>query len=309
MIHIDKLVIAFKLRIEYFNSVTYQFDTLKRELEKIDRLNDNPNLDLIEYLNTEITPYTFGKTELKRADLKEVKTHFKYNYWVFVDNKKIGLLQWETYGNGKNYGYVTLCNEVLYNEDWKLYKQSIKDLKLTISHISKLDIAYDTPINPTKRYLDIICDKENEIIINGDIIKDRNKLLKTPYFLVYGTLNEPYKYPQINLNTKDKSSTIRCYNKTEEINEKSHKNYIKEKFNGDKDIYRCEVSLNTHSVNRLVDNIINTNGFDTEEEGLNLLLKNLESTDYLLTLHKKTLFRLFRYSKRGEKLSYYNIKL
>lgn len=311
MINIDKLIIAFKLRSEGFNGVSYQFDTLQKEIDKIDNLNNYPTDDLIEFLSREIIPYKFGKTELRRADLKEIKTHFKNNYWVFVYNKKIGLLQWETYGNGCNFGHLTIYNESLYNGDWILYKQAINDLKLTISHISKLDIAHDSETNPTNRYLEIIKDKENEIIINGRKITNRNELLKTPYFLVYGTLDNPYKCPQINFTTKDKSTTINCYNKTLEIDTHSHKNYIKQRFlNKDKDIYRCEVSLNTHALNRLIDGIIECNNLDLYEDGVTLLLKRIEDNNYLKILHKESSLRLFRYSHKNTKrktiLSYYN---
>lgn len=281
----DKLVLAFKLRSEGFNSVSYQFEALQKQIDKIDNLNNYPTEDLIEYLNREIIPYKFGKTELKQADLKEIKTHFKNNYWVFVGNKKIGKLQWETYGNSRNFGFLELSNEALYNGDWKLYKQVIKDLKLTLSHISKLDIAHDSVINPTKRYLNIIRDNSNEIIINGTMVKDRNEFLLSPYFIVYGTRNNPFKYPQINFSTKDKSTSVKCYNKTEEIDRHSHKNYIKEKFFSENtDIYRCEVSLNTHATNRLVNDIIEDNNLDLFADGLILLLERIEDNNYLLKL-------------------------
>ena len=144
MINIDKLILAFKIRLQYHNCEICQFDKLTKKLEEIDRLNDNPDMDFVEDMNTETVPYKFGKTELKRADLTEIKTHFKHNYWVTVNNIKIALLQWETYGNSCNFGYMNMLNNTLYSEDWKLYKQAIRDLKLSVSHISKLDIAFDS---------------------------------------------------------------------------------------------------------------------------------------------------------------------
>ena len=88
--------------------------------------------------------------------------------------------------------------------------------------------------------------------------------------------------------------------------------YIKDKYlNTYKDIYRCEVSLTTHSLNRIVNDIIKVNDLDTEEEGLTIFLTNLEDNDYIQQLHKESMFRLIRYSHPGRRrktlVSYYNI--
>lgn len=311
MVHIDKLKLAFNIRLQYCNCEIWQFDKLAKKLENIDKLNDHSDKDFVEDMNTEIEPYLFNKTELKEATLTEIKTHFKNNYWVYVNNIKVGLLQWESHGTNKNYGYFTLLNNTLYNGDWKLYKQMLNDLQLTISHVCNLDIAHDSTVDITKKYLRIISDKKNEIIINGNRINNRDMLLQSPYFITFGSLNEPMKQPQLYLRTKDKSTTVRCYNKSEEIEEKSHKEYIKEKYkNTENDIYRCEITLNTHSLNRIINDIITANNFDTEEEGLTLFMKSIEYKEYLLKLHRDAMFRLIRYSHKGEKrktiISYYN---
>ncbi len=315
MINIDKVIFAFKTRIQYHNKEVFQFDKLKEKISKIDSINEKLHSDdFAEELNS-LLPYKFGNTELKEVSLKQIKTHYKYNFYVYVSNILIGILQFETHGNSRNYGYLTLNNETLYNGDWRLYKQAINDLELEINHISKLDLAYDSTINPTKKYLQIIKDIENEIIINGVKINNRNVLLQTPYFISYGTLNEPLKYPQIHFATQDKSTTIKVYNKSEEV-ENSKKSYIKETFKSikneeNKPIYRCEVSLNTHSINRIIEEVVKENDLDCEEEGLSILLERLESNDYLLQLHKTSMMRLIRYSHKGKKrktlLSYYNI--
>lgn len=320
MVHIDKLILAFKTRIEYPYEI-FQFERLKSKIEKIDNedmksLNEILDSKKQTLAQSSDTPYKFNRTELKTISLKEIKTHYRYNYSVLVDNKNIGILQFETYGNSKQYGYLTLLNKTLYNGDWKLYKQAVKDLQLVINHISKLDIAYDSTINPTKRYLEIIRDKQNEIIINGDKITDRNKLLESPYFVVKGTLEEPFKYPKIYFCTMDKSTIVRNYNKSDEIEKHSHKEYIKEMFkdikdSDIKDIYRCEVSLTTHSINRILNDIVKQNNLDVETDALNIFLNQLEDPAYLLQLHKDSMFRLFRYSHKNKKrktiLSYYNI--
>ncbi|MCM1141089.1 MAG: hypothetical protein NC453_21180 [Muribaculum sp.] len=321
MIHIDKLILAFKTRIQYHNKDVYQFEDLRNRFSIIDKeglqqFNEVVDSKKQTLAQTNFRNYKSNRTELEWISLEDIRTHYRYNYYVIVDDKKIGVLQWETYGNGMQYGHLTLLNNTLYNDDWKLYKQAIKDLQLTINHISKLDIAYDSTINPTKRYLDIIKDKENEIIINGVKVKERNQLLESPYFNVKGTLDEPFKYPKIYFCTMDKSTLIRNYNKSKEIENSSHKEYIKNKFKDiknseHKDIYRCEVSLTSHSINRILEDISKHNNLDVETDALAIFLNQIEDPAYLLQLHKEAAFRLFRYSHKGKRrktiLSYYHI--
>ncbi len=312
MIFIDKLTLAFRTRIEEGEREINLFNGIEKAIEKIDKYNEHSEMDFIEYLeSTDFKPYKFGNTELQKAEIKKIKTHFRYNYYVLVNNIKIGLLQWGTFGNCRNYGYLNLLNETLYNDNWKLYQQAIKDLGLCVYRISKLDIAFDSLMNPTKRYLEAVKDRRNEIVINGDMIKDRSKLLLSPYFITYGTLDDPLKYPQIHFTTKDKSTTIKVYNKTEEIENNSHKDYIKEKYNEiEKDIYRCEISLSSHTLDRIIWDIAEKNDLGYME-GLDYILDKLEDNNYLLQLHKDSMYRMIRYSHKGKKrktiLSYYNI--
>ena len=289
MINIDKLIFSFHIT---------QFETIENALEN----DSNDDYDFDDYISLYGAYNQFNRTKLQRIDLKDIKTHFRENHWVYVDNKKIGILHWGSYGTSKNYGYLTFCNHTFYNGDWVLYKQALHDLNLTIHNISRLDIAYDSTINPTKRYMKIAKDDEYEIVINGNVVKDGNKLLKSPYFLIYGTRKEPLKYPQIHFVTKDKSTSCRTYNKSEEVSTSSHKTYITDLFESkekdyNSDIYRCEISMNSKILSRIVG------------EDVTGFLTRLEDEDYLLSLHRDSMMRLFRYSKGGGKrkslLSYY----
>lgn len=287
MIIIDKLILSFDVS---------QFKAIEARLNY--SIND---FAFDDFIALQGAYHQFNRTKLQRIDLRDIKTHFRENYWVFVDNNKIGKLQWLTNGTSAKYGYLTLCNHTFYNGDWKLYKQAIMDLSLTIHNVTRLDIAYDSDINPTKRYFQIINDRENEIVINGVRIKDRKKLLDSPYFLSYGSLDLPFSNPQIHFATKDKSTTCRTYNKTLEIETSSNKTYILESYDNiikgfESDIYRCEVSLSSKVLSRIADN------------DLNKFLERLEDEGYLLALHRESMMRLFRYSKKGKRktlLSYY----
>ena len=290
MTNIDKLIFSFHIT---------QFETIQNALENDSNNND---FDFDDYIALQGAYHQFGRTKLQRVDLKDIKTHFRENHWVYVDNKKIGILHWGSYGTSKNYGYLTFSNQTFYNGDWVLYKQALQDLSLTIHNISRLDIAFDSTINPTKRYRKIVRDKENEIVINGIRIRDRREMLNSPYFLTHGCLDEPLECPQIHFSTSDKSTLCRTYNKSEEVATHSHKIYITDLFESkekclDSNIYRCEISMNSKILSRIVG------------DDIGRFLEKLEDEYYLLALHRDSMMRLFRYSKGGGKrktlLSYY----
>lgn len=119
-------------------------------------------------------------------------SHYKHNFDLHFQGVTVGMLQVETYQyNANKYAYLSIYNECLYNRQWLLYKQITERLHLTISHITRLDIARDTTTDPARKYLRIVSDPSNEIIINGKMVKDRDKLLHSPYFISTGTLNNP----------------------------------------------------------------------------------------------------------------------
>ena len=312
MITLDKLVFAFKLELESEKGIEKPFAVITDKIASIDLINEDN--DFFDFIDSEYVPnetyepqqYKWNETELRDVDLSEIKTYFKYNYWIYYKDVKLGILQWGSYGTTSKYAYATITNECFYNGTWVLYKYAFRDLSLTINNITRLDIAYDSTINPTKRYMQIVKDEANSIVINGKKVNNRDKLLHSPYFICHGSLNKPLQHPQIHFTTLDKSILCRCYNKTSEI-QVSNKNYIKEFHSRclkvtKSDIYRCEVSLNSKSIKRIV---------ETLEDGLCEFVKLVETDVYLLQLHKETMLRMFRYSSNGKEkrktlLSYYH---
>lgn len=235
MIHLDKLVLAFKTQLYYPTHSINQFEKIEEKLES--------------------EHYNFGSTQLEQLDLSDIKTQFQHNYKVVTNGREIAYLQWGSNGTTKYFGYMTLLNYTFYNGEWILYKQAIEDLDLTINNISRLDIAYDSTIDPTQRYFNIIKNTNNQIVINGNKVTDRKKLLKSPYFICYGSLDNPLEHPQIHFATKDKSLTCRTYNKSEEI-ERSKKTYISDLFSKENStnnaIFRLEISLNSKALGKML---------------------------------------------------------
>lgn len=236
-------------------------------------------------------PNIFNNTELKRISAKDIKSDYKHNYTVIYKGIELGVIQWEKYGIGNSHAYFKFYNKVLYNSDWLLYKQAFADLKLNIEYISRIDLAVDTYTNITSSYFRIVSNKNNEIIINGKIIKDRDKLLTSPYFVAHGSLNNPIQCYTIYLETIDKSVKMKGYNKSNEINDNSNKDYIFNPTQYYGDIWRCEVSINAKQLNK------------HEYENITPIefLNKLEDNNFRVHLFKKYLSKLFRYSSKNKK--------
>ncbi|MDE6542628.1 MAG: hypothetical protein K2K76_01550 [Muribaculaceae bacterium] len=270
-------------------------DKLKLSIKKddalqrlIDRITEAHNTNDMPFPHSEPI-IEYGKTFLKEKPDAH-RSHFKYNYDVYVNFLKIGYFEITTYGVADRFAYFILYNNVLYNDSWKLYKQAIAEIGLQISHISKLDIALDTHINLTERYISIVTDRTNELVALGNIVKDedRSKYVEHQMFICGGSYDEPLKVKSLYLHTHDKTLSMRVYDKTQEI-EKSGKTYADlpaTQKNAKGHFYRCEISLSAKQINR------------HEKKNPNLLT-DIENKQVLAILHRKYMFKLFRYTPHG----------
>lgn len=229
------------------------------------------------------------------------RSHYKYNFDINFQGVTVGMLQVETYHyNANKYAYLTIYNECLYNRQWLLYKQITERLHLTISHITRLDIARDTYTDPTRKYLRIVCDPTNEIIINGKLVRDRDKLLRSPYFISTGTLNAPLLHHSIYLRSEDKTLIARGYCKTDEVRQHSGKQYQLPDDEG-KTLYRLEVSISGKQLKKQDAELFQTDDPPIFARNETPLLKRIEPPNQLGKLYYQYLHRLFRYSRHGEK--------
>lgn len=228
-------------------------------------------------------------------------SHYKYNFDLHFQGVTVGMLQVETYQyNANKYAYLSIYNECLYNRQWLLYKQITERLHLTISHITRLDIARDTHNDPTRKYLRIVSDPSNEIIINGKLARDRNKLLHSPYFISTGTLNNPMQQHSIYLASDNKTLMARGYCKTDEVEQHSGKQYQLHAADG-KPLYRLEVSISGRQLKPHDKELFQTDETPMYARNETPLLARIEHPNQLGKLYYQYLHRLFRYSKRGEK--------
>lgn len=280
-INIDKLIISICKDYKLYN--------LENEINAINKRD-------IKHLNAVINgttnkPFSPSKLIFNGVELVpyKSKSHYKYNYKIMLNNSEWGELYWETYKVPNKYAFIKLNNKILYNSEWQQYNTIITALNLTVSHISVIDLCCDNTVNFADRYLRIISNKANEIVINGKLIKNRNKLFNNPYFIVSGSLNNPQCNWSINFTTIDKSLLFRGYNKTLEIIQNSGKNY---QISTDEEvIYRSEISIGAKQLNR--NELKNITVFE--------LLELLKNNNYRYRLFIKYLMRLFRYGKHNKK--------
>lgn len=261
-------------------------DTLFEEFTK--QINQRKHFKKL--LNRDYSNLTFDNAELR--DNNTITNHYKYNFDVYYNNNLIGLLYYETYHPSNKYAYFKFDNKALYNGEWKHYKEifnKYSNFKFPIHHISQIDLAFDTSNNIFKKYERITRDIRNEIIVNGCMVKDRNKELKDIRIESTPTLNDPYNNSQLIFKDINKTIQMKVYNKTKEIKESSHKTYQltdieKKNIN---DIYRVEISISSKHL---------YGEYDDPYE----FLYSLDDDKYRNKLFKKYSYRLFRYSRKNK---------
>lgn len=289
MIRIDKLTLAVERN-----------SPLQHLLNHIEQQQRSEKLPYRLTPNSAVESYLYNGVQIEPQRMLD-RSHYKYNFDLRFQGITVGILQVETYAyNANKYAYLTIYNENLYNRQWLLYKAITERLHLTISHITRLDIARDTYTDPTKKYLKVVSDPTNEIIINGKLVKDRDKLLRSPYFISTGTLNAPLSQHSIYLQSEDKTLIARGYNKTNEVRLHSGKQYQLPD-EEDKTLYRLEVSISGKQLKKQDAELFQTDDPPIFARNETPLLKRIEYPNQLGKLYYQYLFRLFRYSQHGEK--------
>ncbi len=288
MLNIDKLTLA----IERNNP-------LQHLLKHIEEQRKSDKLPYRQTPNGAVESHLYNGVRIEPQRLQH--SHYKHNFDLHYNGITVGLLQVETYQyNANKYAYLTIYNEHLYNRQWLLYKAITERLHLTISHITRLDIARDTTTDPCKKYLRIVSDPTNEIIINGKKVTDRNKLLHSPYFISTGTLNNPMQHHSIYLASDNKTLMARGYCKTDEVRQHSAKQYQLPDDEG-KPLYRLEVSISGRQLKPQDAELFKTDETPIYMRNETPLLQRIEHPNQLGKIYNQYLHRLFRYSRHGEK--------
>lgn len=112
-------------------------------------------------------------------------------------------------------------------------------LHLSYYRISKLDICLDTNVNVINRFYRLLKDESQTLIINNKVINDRYAIITKLIHYSTGSLKNVRRNKSFII--KGNEIELVAYNKLNEIENISKKEYIKENLQMDKKIYRLEV--------------------------------------------------------------------
>ena len=112
--------------------------------------------------------------------------------------------------------------------------------------ISKLDIAADFNFNIQRYILKSYKDLDYELLINGEVV-DESCVRGVGVYAGNNPRNRLFAKPSLDFANKNKTLTMKVYDKLKEIKEESGKTYILEK-DGFARIYRIEMTCKNHKV-------------------------------------------------------------
>lgn len=174
--------------------------------------------------------------------------HLKFNLNEENDEKN------NFHVNGKPKVWITLENSILYSDE--LYYISYIDSELGLSphNITTIDLAFDTNFDMAKKIKSWIKCRDLCIVLNGKIIRDRDRDIPEITYTTSGSCNKTEKYKTVNIkqkkaiHDKTKGTTAICYNKLAEIRNSSGKDYILAHYGNPNRLYRVEVHLNYEQI-------------------------------------------------------------
>lgn len=200
--------------------------------------------------------------------------------------RPVGYLKFGSYNKNRQHIYILFDNSLLYDAYLFESRFYIGDaLGLEFSRISKLDIAMDFNINVYRRLYHLFRDEAYSLVILNKLYKDLDEEVKEVLHIAKGTRKRPLKNRAFYIENKDKSLSLRCYNKSAELL-KTRKPYIPN-IAGKLPMYRLEVAVANHK------NIRKSLCKMDEEE----VYCKLQNKDFLYLLFNTTLNRIIRVGK------------
>lgn len=218
--------------------------------------------------------------------LRRTNDRFRFSFAVYDKQKElVATMRFGRFaGERAELAYFRVENPILYNPD-KL-NEVLKipfHMHMELHNITALDLAFDTPLNTYKLIRKKMRSMAVETIINDKLIHDRTSLIKG-VDVCFSVTEERLKNPTITIRQKNaihnkyKGVTVQAYNKKEEIEHASHKDYILEWYGCPRHLHRLEVRLHNEQVkeflqDRPVDPVVLLNKSELLKE---MFLHNLE---------------------------------
>ena len=188
--------------------------------------------------------------------LRRTNDRFRFSFAVYDKRKElVATMRFGRFaGERGELAYFRVENPILYNPN-KL-NEVLKipfHMHMELHNITALDLAYDTPLNTYKLIRKKMRSMAVETIINDKLIHDRTSLIKG-VDVCFSVTEERLKNPTITIRQKNaihnkyKGVTVQAYNKKEEIEHASHKDYILERYGYPRHLHRLEVRLHNEQV-------------------------------------------------------------
>lgn len=249
---------------------------------------------------------TFDEFSLFRV----VSRHFQYGFDVLYcpdssgSRSKVATIRFGHYGEQRqsSFVYYRIENRVLYDQNLLNVTLAFPDmLGLAFQHITSIDLARDYTFNVVGRIRKIAKNEGVTVIVNGKAIDKKKDVYGA--MLVYSLNFHRLKNPTIAIKqakaVKDKAKglTMCAYDKGNEIDMASGKNYIKEFYGCPKILHRLEVHLNNPEIKDYCRNIVKV------VQDLTLL----RDQNFLDSLYEYHLSALLRFSKGRKRIAWNEI--
>lgn len=159
----------------------------------------------------------------------------------------IGHLHFGSPNPNRQHVYIVYENQALYNAKSVAKRYCLEDaLGLEFRQVSKIDIAIDFNFCIIRRFYQLYKNSEYDLIINGKkIVGVDQKVADVLHIAGNTSRKRPMANPMPVVKNSGGSLSLRLYNKTREIDEESHKDYIIDAV-GFARVYRFEVSCGNH---------------------------------------------------------------
>ena len=214
----------------------------------------------------------------------------------------IGHLHFGSPNPNRQHVYIVYENQALYNDLFVAIRYYLEDvLGLKFKQVSKIDVAVDFNFNIIRRFYRLYKNSEYNLIINGKKVEGvKQKVADVLHVAGNTTRKRPMANPMPIIKNSDGSLSLKAYNKTREIEEESHKDYITDAV-GFARMYRFEVSCGNHKALKPSLSKLGISEVD--------LYTGLQNDDTLLSLFCVLLDRLIRVQKGRHSYSLMDILL
>lgn len=197
----------------------------------------------------------YGDFRMYRA---EGRFHRHYFHLFTDDYRRLGDIYFERYASKGNelYLWLKVENSLLYDQSYlEVIDQVSAQWELEFNGFTSLDLARDFGYDVAARIRKMMRREDLAVMVNGKEVRDRDKTLKGVYrtcgisLAKDGTKGLTIKQAKAARN-KHLGITLDCYNKTEEIENASGKQYIRDFYGQRKRLHRLEMRMNCEQIKR-----------------------------------------------------------